>query len=195
MKEQGCRRAFLVLLLALGRPKAASETGPGSGVAAGKEQRERNDTFLGDFLFDCDHNHQRLFLQSRLPNLKRSSVPLDAVKVMTTMLPNIDRAMMPDITRGAIWFPKTSRKKTVAMSSSPSSRWSTETAQSYWSISQTLISPWGCPTNICDIHKDKQAACQTLSCYGAHSKGLSGPIDFTENLSNALEGFSLVQTM
>lgn len=36
---------------------------------------------------------------------------------MTTILPNIETAMIPAITRGAISGPKTAPKKTVAMSS------------------------------------------------------------------------------
>ena len=51
------------------------------------------------------------------------------------MFPKMENAMVPDITRGAISLPKISRKKTVAMSSSESSRLSNETAQSYTAVS------------------------------------------------------------
>ena len=58
------------------------------------------------------------------------NLPLDAVKVMTTMFPNMEKAMRPDMIRGAMSLPKTSLKNTVAMSKSWYSVWSTETAQS-----------------------------------------------------------------
>ena len=43
-------------------------------------------------------------------------VPLHAVKVMTTMFPKIQKAIIPDMTRGAMLLSKTSLKNTVAMS-------------------------------------------------------------------------------
>ena len=51
-------------------------------------------------------------------DIKSAVVPLDAVKVMTTILPKIENAMMPDMTRGAAFVPKTSVKNRVAISSS-----------------------------------------------------------------------------
>ena len=53
------------------------------------------------------------------PSQSCAAVPLDAVKVMTTMLPNTEKAMRPAMTRGASSVPKTSSKKTVAMSMLP----------------------------------------------------------------------------
>lgn len=47
---------------------------------------------------------------------REQHVPLDAVKVMTTMIPKIQKAIIPDMTRGATSLPKTSLKNTVAMS-------------------------------------------------------------------------------
>ena len=56
-----------------------------------------------------------------LKDIKSAVIPLDAVKVMTTILPNIENAMMPDMTRGAALVPNTSVKNRVAISSSESS--------------------------------------------------------------------------
>ena len=63
-------------------------------------------------------------------DVESETVPLDAVKVMTTMLPNIDSAIMPDMTRGAAFVPNTSVKNKVAMSSLVFNLWSNETAHS-----------------------------------------------------------------
>ena len=60
-----------------------------------------------------------------------SPLPLQAVKVITTMLPKIDSAIIPDITRGAVSLPNTSEKNRVAMSRFAFSRWSNETAHNY----------------------------------------------------------------
>ena len=50
---------------------------------------------------------------------------------MTIMLPKIDSAIIPDMTRGAVSLSKTSEKNKVAMSELPSSRRSNETAHSW----------------------------------------------------------------
>jgi hypothetical protein len=44
------------------------------------------------------------------------SLPRDAVKVMTMILPKIDRAMTPAITRFAVSFPKTTEKNKTPIS-------------------------------------------------------------------------------
>ena len=58
---------------------------------------------------------------------------------MTTMFPKIEKAMMPDTTRGAKSLPKTSLKNTVAMSRLSYSRSSSETAQSYDHVSVRMM--------------------------------------------------------
>lgn len=66
-------------------------------------------------------------------------IPLEAVKVITTMFPKIEKAIMPDITRGARSLPKTSLKNTVAMSRLSYSRSLTETAHSYRDVSPRMM--------------------------------------------------------
>lgn len=58
---------------------------------------------------------------------------------MTTMLPKIENAIMPDITRGANSLPKTSLKNTVAMSRLSYSSSFNETAHSYGDVSARTI--------------------------------------------------------
>ena len=91
--------------------------------AAGEEKRERQDPLFGDFLLDFwwkGTNKGSVSLAGPQPDISTcAAVPLDAVKVMTTMLPNTEKAMRPDMTRGANSAPKTSSKKTVAMSILP----------------------------------------------------------------------------
>ena len=67
------------------------------------------------------------------------NIPLEAVNVMTTILPKMEKAIMPDTTREAKSVPKTSLKNTVAMSRLSYSRSSTETAQSYEDVSAFMI--------------------------------------------------------
>ena len=71
------------------------------------------------------------------------SIPLEAVKVMTTMFPKIEKAMIPDTIRGAKSLPKTSLKNTVAMSRLSYSRLSVEITQSYKDISARMMFPGG----------------------------------------------------
>ena len=61
------------------------------------------------------YRQSQLELDAKIEN---AILPLDAVKVMMTILPSIDSAIMPDMTRGAAFVPKTSVKNKVAMSSS-----------------------------------------------------------------------------
>ena len=56
------------------------------------------------------------------------------------MLPKIEKAIMPDITRGANSLPNTSSKNTVAMSRLSYSRSFTDTAHSYNDISAHMMS-------------------------------------------------------
>ena len=61
---------------------------------------------------------------------------------MTTMFPKIEKAMIPDTTRGAKSLPKTSLKNTVAMSRLSYSLSSTDITQSYKDVSGSYsISP------------------------------------------------------
>ena len=50
---------------------------------------------------------------------------------MTIILPKIESAIIPDMTRGAVSLPKTSEKNRVAISELASSRRSNETAHSW----------------------------------------------------------------
>ena len=60
---------------------------------------------------------------------------------MTTILPKIEKAMIPDTTRGAKSLPKTSLKNTVAMSRLSYSRSSTEITQNYEDLSVRMMFP------------------------------------------------------
>ena len=62
---------------------------------------------------------------------------------MTTMFPKIEKAMIPDTTRGAKSLPKTSLKNTVAMSRLSYSCSFTETTQSYGDVSVRMMFPMG----------------------------------------------------
>ena len=85
--------------------------------AAGEEKRIREDAFFGDLLLDFVEKMKRQLYGPSDPVTRCwCIVPLDAVKVMTTILPNMEKAMKPDMTRGAKLVPNTSLKKTVAMS-------------------------------------------------------------------------------
>ena len=77
---------------------------------------------------------ERMLILKSKRNCKQH-VPLDAVKVMTTMFPKIQKAIMPDMTRGAMSLPKTSLKNTVAMSRFSVNRSSTDTAHSFFMVS------------------------------------------------------------
>ena len=64
--------------------------------------------------------------------------PLPAVKVITTMLPRMEKAMMPDITREAVLVAKSSWKSIVARSISLLMMISFLMAQNYFGVSMEL---------------------------------------------------------
>ena len=74
--------------------------------------------------------------------LRDLCLPRQAVNVMTTMLPRIESAMIPDITRGARSLPKTSEKKRVAISRLLFRRWSKSTAQNCVGVSGLCVMLW-----------------------------------------------------
>ena len=68
--------------------------------------------------------------KGRTPSFAISCLTLLAVNVMTKMLPKIEKAMMPAMTRRAVSLPKALAKKTVAMSKSLAKTSALGTAQS-----------------------------------------------------------------
>ena len=81
-------------------------------LRAKKSEKGRTPSFAISCLTGGDRQHCD-FSQHRTQN----HLPLEAVKVMTTIFAKIQAAIIPDITRGARSPPNTAPKKTVAISS------------------------------------------------------------------------------
>ena len=102
-------------------------------------------------------------------------LPLDAVKVITTMFPNIETTIIPLMTRGAILEPKAVPKNTEAMSisqlepivmpsfgrQSPVVRPGLYEMTHNWLLISTLLYVLGYSAHICDINKHKEYAGDT----------------------------------
>ncbi len=89
--------------------------------------------------------------------------------------------MIPDITRGAVSLPKTSLKNSVAMSRFLSKRWSTETAQSFTSVSR-----WGLlslsAAYVCNIYQREHHPDKTHGCNRRFGKSLLRTRHFAKDL-------------
>ena len=70
-------------------------------------------------------------------------LPLDAVNVITMMLPKMENAINAAMTRLAIWVPKTRMKNKVAMSISCRSPKSSGTTQSFLNVSLFFVRALG----------------------------------------------------